>query len=128
MKNVLLKAGALTALIGVSIQPVYASSCSADASLANSWTGQRAGDAHWNLKFRVSPACASGSCNGMVKFRLYYRTARGSEHFESRMAQWRSGGSRSTDAMTEVTSPVCNNTDKKCQMLDVEISEVTCYD
>lgn len=118
----------LAAATALTAQPAQAAQCSADASFVRQWEGGRMGDADWTVKFRVSPSCSDSYCSGMVKFKLHYRAPSGRSFYETGMASWSSGNNRSVEATDEVESSLCDESDDRCTFVDVQVTDVTCYD
>lgn len=121
MKN-LLAIGALVCSFAVSC-PVFAG-CSAKASTISAKI-VGTGDTFANFSVQGKP-CSSG-CSGHVNFRIHFIDAKGNKHFYGqRGAKWSSDAGEPVEALHTGYESYCNSMGP-CEVLGVEITDVSCY-
>lgn len=105
--------------------------CTADAEAVHHRASGVAGEPDFTVRFRVTPdGCDRKTCTGYVNYKISFRTRRGATLVERSLTRWYKGSDqRTAEASGTATSVNCDPTrdgQSECEILDVEVTEVSC--
>lgn len=112
------------------VETAHSSSCFAQARVENAWLGRKPADADFTVKFTVGAEDCNGWCEGYVDFIIHYYAPSGRLLRESSLASWAfdTDEQRTDEIVEEVETSICNESNNRCEIADIEINEVSCYD